>query len=237
MISKENKPDISFISTVPGLESIESCVPKPVSKYIPDWWKNMPTETNNINIENGPFFGNAKICPSFADYFSNGYIMPMWTDTIIYVDSSTGEWRWRTPNTLFEWGTHPNNQYLDYSQHKFFGKNSYAVLKMKCPWMVFSDQEYLMYQLPTYFHFNEDFSIVPGVRQIDKYNEMNIQFLIHSDKKEIFIERGTPIAHFIPFKKEKPLIDVRDATEKDFKKINKHNTNLKTKYFKFYKGV
>ena len=215
----KNKTDITFISKFPGLEQISECLPKPVSKYIPDWWKKMPTQINQIGID-GPIFGNAKICPSFADYFSHGYIMPMWADSVIYYDSLTNEWKWHTSDSSFIWDSHPNNQYLDHASHKFFGKDSYFILKAQCPWMVFSDEEYLMYQLPTYFHFNEDYSIVPGVRRINKYNEMNIQFVIHSDKKEIFIPRGTPIAHFIPFKDEKVSVDFRGMEDKDLKKIN-----------------
>jgi hypothetical protein len=231
--------DISFVSGVPGLEKIEECIPKPVSKYIPDWWKKMPTEQNSLNMKDfdtvGPQGGNAKICPSFADYFSTGYIMPMWTDTIIHYDSTIDFYRWRTADPQFAWSHHSNKQYLDHVEHKFFGKKSYFVLKMECPWKIFSKEKFLMYQLPAYYHFNDDYSIIPGVRDISTYHVMNIQFVIHSDKKEIFIERGTPIAHFIPFKKENISIDVRGANEDDKKNIEIFNLNLKTKFFKTYK--
>lgn len=234
MINNIKKDDISFISTIPGLEDIQECVPKPISKYIPDWWKSMPTENNNLTIDM-THFGNAKICPSFADYFSNGYVMPMWVDTIIYYDSSTNTYKWKTADKSFEWDTHLNRQYLDHVNHKFLGKDSYFVFKTLCPWMIFSESKYMMYQLPTFFNFNPDFSVIPGVRDISVYNVMNIQFLIHSDKKEIFIERGTPIAHFIPFKKEKINYEVRGANDKDIKKINAFKVNEKTKFFKTYK--
>lgn len=233
---KKNNSDISFISKVPGLETIEECIPKPISNFVPSWWKDMPVEKNTLSVR-GVSAGNAKLCPSFADYFSTGYIMPMWVDTVLQCDSETGEWFWQTPTDQFKWDIHTSKQYLDTVDHTYFGKKSYFVFKTECPWMVFSKEPYMMYQLPTYFHFNEDFSVVPGVRDIGSYNVMNIQFLIHSNKKEIIIKRGTPIAHFIPFKKEKIDIDVRGATEKDFKNIEKFNMDIQTKFFhtKIYK--
>jgi hypothetical protein len=234
------KYDISFVSNVPGLELIEDCTPKPISKYIPDWWKEMPMEKSTFSLKDyreygGPKFGNAKVCPSFADYFSNGYIMPMWTDTIISYNSELDSYEWTTPDPQFSWTAHHNDQYLTYADHKFFGKKSYFVLKMQCPWRIFSEEKFLMYQLPTYFHFNDDYSVIPGVRDISVYNVMNIQFLIHSDKKEIFIKRGTPIAHFIPFRKKDISIDVRAANENDKKNIERFHLNSKTKFFKTYK--
>lgn len=225
---------ISFVSRIPGLYDIEECRPKPVSKFIPDWWKEMELKTNSLSL-NETNFGNAKICPSFADYFSNGYIMPMWTDTIIYYDSDTNEYKWRTSSDKFEWSYHSNDQYLKHVDHKFLGKKSYFIFKIECPWLVLSKEKYSMYQLPVFFDFNEDYSAFPGVRDVSVYNVMNIQLLIHSDKKEIFIERGTPIAHFIPFKKNAIPVDIRDATEEDYKKINKFDLNAETKFFSTYR--
>ena len=193
--------DISFISMIPGLEKIDECIPKPISKYIPEWWKTMEIEGRKMSID-GLHGGNIKTCPSFPDYFSQGYIMPMWTDTILKYDSDQQTFGWRTATEKFFWDVHRNDQYLDHVDHKFFGKKSYLIVKTHCPWRIVSNEKYMMYQLPTFFHFNEDFSVVPGVRDVGVYHDMNIQFVIHSDKKEIFIPRGTPIAHFIPIKKE-----------------------------------
>lgn len=226
--------DISFVSMVPDLYEIEECRPKPVSKFIPDWWKEMKTVSNVASIDNIEA-GNAKICPSFADYFSHGYMMPMWTDTIIYYDSKSESYRWRTASEKFSWSYHANKQYLNEVDHRFFGKKSYFIFKTECPWIVLSKEKYLMYQLPAYYHFNEDYSAVPGVRDISVYPVMNIQIAIHSDKKEILIERGTPIAHFIPFKKESISVDVRQATIEDEKKINAFLINAETKFFSTYK--
>jgi hypothetical protein len=49
-------------------------------------------------------------------------------------------------------------------------------------------------------------------------------------KKEIFIPRGTPLAHYIPFKREKVDLEIRYATEKDKEQIAAHQLNLTTKF-------
>ena len=231
MLNKNKTPEVNFVTNIFGLNLLEDCVPKPAKEYIPQWWKDTPT----IKTEKhwgGSNHGNMKVCPSFSDYFTKGYIVPMWVDSHLYYDSSTGEGKWVTADGNFIWESHSNEQYLDYVDHKFLNKESFFVFKIKLPWFIFTTKGYSLYQLPTFFHFNEDFSVVPGVRDTDVYHEMNVQILIHTDKKEIFIPRGTPLAQYIPFKREKTNYDVREATQKDLSKISAHNLNLSTKFVK-----
>ena len=228
-LKKDKNPEVNFVTTIQGLNLLEDCVPKPAKEYIPDWWKKAPT-VKSEKFWGGSTFGNMKVCPSFSDYFTKGYIVPMWVDSNLYCDSGSKDWRWETADGKFIWSSHGNSQYLDYVDHKFLNKNSFFIFKIPLPWYVFTTKGYSLYQLPTFFHFNEDFSVVPGVRDTDVYHEINIQLLIHSEKKEIFIPRGTPLAQYIPFKREKTNYDVREATEKDLLNINTHNLNLSTKF-------
>jgi hypothetical protein len=224
-----NNSRIEFISNIPGLTGIEECVPKPIQKYIPDWWKKTPTKKTVHSIDNTSF-GNIKICPSFADYFSHGFVIPMWTDTYLYYDDEQDIYRWRTASDEFKWEYHSNNQYLDDVAHKFMGKDSYFVFKILCPWNVVTQKGYALYQLPTFYEFHEDFSVVPGVLDASVDNELNIQLLIHSTKKEIFIPRGTPLAHYIPFKKEKMEYAIREQNEKDKFRFNVSKLHVKTQF-------
>ena len=226
------EPKVELVTTIPGLNEIDDVLPKPASKFIPDWWKNTDTITTKVEMNNLSV-GNVKVCPSFPDYFSKGFIVPMWVDSFLAYegdDDGNGEWRWQTASNQFSWEVHPHRQYLQDVPHKFFGKEGYFIFKIKFPWYVFTSPGYSLYQLPAFFHFNNDFSVIPGVRDTDVYHEMNIQVVIHSKNKEIFIPRGTPIAHYIPFKREKSDLDIRYATEKDSALIAAHELNLKTKF-------
>jgi hypothetical protein len=228
-MSKNKIPEVNFVTKIEGLSLLEDCVPKPAKEYIPQWWKDAPI-IKTEKTWGGSFPGNMKVCPSFSDYFTKGYIVPMWVDSHLYYNSSDKEWRWATADGKFNWQSHSNEQYLDYVDHKFLSKNSFFIFKIQLPWFVFTTKGYSLYQLPTFFHFNDDFSVVPGVRDTDVYHEINIQLLIHSDQKEIFIPRGTPLAQYIPFKREKTEYNVREATKKDLLEISAHELNLSTKF-------
>jgi len=231
ILNKNKTPEVNFVTTIPGLNLLEDCVPKPAKDYIPEWWKEAPTIKTEKTWD-GSIPGNMKICPSFSDYFTKGYIVPMWVDSHLYYDSSSETWKWTTSDNKFSWEFHSHDQYLDYVDHKFLNKDSFFIFKIRLPWFVFTTKGYSLYQLPTFFHFNEDFSAVPGVRDTDVYHEMNIQILIHSDKKEIFIPRGTPLAQYIPFKREKTKYSIREANQKDLLKISTHQLNLSTRFIK-----
>lgn len=227
------KSKIELITDIPGLNDIEDAVPKPASKFLPDWWRDTPalkTETTLTSHVNGNF----KICPSFPDYFSRGFIVPMWVDSILYADKDENNediWAWKTSNEQFSWQAHANYQYLKDVPHKYFGKESYFVFKAKLPWYVFTSPGISVYQLPTFFHFHEDFSVVPGVRDADIYHELNIQLLIHSKKKEIFIPRGTPLAHYIPFDRNLAIdLEIKYAEGNDINRIEAHRMNVRTKF-------
>ena len=226
---KKQKPYIQFVSTVPGLSSIEECLPKPSIKFIPEWWKGMQHVPKYHHLDEA-VAGNVKNCPSFMDYFSNGYILPMWADTILYYNEETKDWAWRSSDEKFTYSSHNGGQYLDHVNHSFLGEDSYFIFKAQCPWRIITKPGYSTYQLPLLYHFNKDFSVLPGIRDSDTYHQINPQIVIHSNKKEIFIPRGTPLAQYIPFKREKEKINVRDAGEKDFNLFTKNDLEFATKF-------
>jgi hypothetical protein len=222
---------IQFISSIPHLSKIEECSPKVMPKSIPDWWKKTSIGEHSIE-EDGVDFGNVKNCPSFPDYFSQGYYIPMWADTIINFDKKTGDWFWKTSSTDFKWEFHDSSQFIDFASPLVNGKSGYAVFKGLSPWSMITPQGYSVLQLPMFYNFNEDFTVLPGIFASDVEHTLNIQVLIHSDKKEIVIERGTPLAHYIPFKRDNVLpMEYRDATEEDKEKIETSKLYYKTKFF------
>jgi len=227
MLNKKN--EMHFVSVIDGLSSIEECVPKKSIDYMPDWWHKTPIRRSSARLLEVDA-GNIKNCPGIKDYFAEGYILPMWTDLILYYDSDVDEWGYRVSDEKFKVSTHNGSQYLDYVPHKTMGENSYFIFKLASPWKLFTPKGYSSYQLPAFYHFNKDFSAAPGVRDTDMYHQLNLQILIHSDKKEIFIPRGTPLAQIVPFKRNKMDLNVRDASAQDIKKINAHELNFSSKF-------
>jgi hypothetical protein len=218
---------ISFISTIEGLESIEECLPKPAKHFIPEWFKNVPIEMTELGVT----FKTVKACPSFPDYFSQGYIIPMWTDAILNYNKENNEWAWQTPTVESKWEIHPQAQLLDHTDVSFSGAGANFTFKAVCPWRIITPPGWSVLQLPLFYHFNQDWSVLPGIIDTDIHSQINQQVLYHSDKKEIKINRGDPFVLYIPFKRSNKLkYDVRYQTEKDKKIFKKQDINMFTKF-------
>jgi hypothetical protein len=196
---------IHIVSTVKGLDLIEECRPQPAIKFLPEWWKKTKHIPQRFSYPLGKspevFAGNVKSCPSFPDFFSQGFIIPMWTDTILRYNKKTTEYSWHTSNSDFTWDIHSHEQYIDDVNHSFLSKKASMVFKANSPWRMITPKGYSVLQLPLFYHFNDDFTVMPGIVDTDIHSQLNQQVLYMSDKDEILIKRGTPFVQYIPFKR------------------------------------
>jgi len=212
---------IQFISTVEGLESIEDCLPKPAKHFIPKWFKNIPSQTDQTMT--------VKVCPSFPDYFSQGYILPMWSDVKLYSDGE--QWKWDSPSSIFSWDIHGKDQYLKYVNASFNGVDAQFTFKANCPWRIITPPGWSVLQLPLFYHFNEEWSVMPGVIDTDIHHEINQQVLYHGNGKEIIIKRGDPFVLYIPFKRSNKIKHiVKYQTEKNKKTFQKDLLDLLSRF-------
>ena len=211
---------IQFISTVEGLETIEECLPRPAKHFIPKWFKDIPSKE----------IGTVKDCPSFPDYFSQGYIIPMWSDVKMKFENKVP--KFQLSATRFSFDTHPNNQMLDYKKATFNGIEGQFVFKAISPWKIITPPGWSVLQLPLFYHFNQEWSVLPGVIDTDIHSEINQQILYHgNDNKDVRINRGDPLVLYIPYKRKDHLdLEIRFANEKDRKIIAKQSLNILTKY-------
>ena len=220
MFKKElNK--IKFLSSIDGLETMEDIVPRPAKHFIPEWFKRMPSEKNgDVTV---------KYCPSFPDYFSQGYILPMWTDITLKEDNS--RWESKTPNKMFSVLSHSNSQFLDHVDASFNGVEGQFVFKTESPWKIITPPGWSVLQLPLFYHFNKEWSVLPGVVDTDIVHVINPQILYHGNGKEIKINRGDPLVLYVPFKRSNKLkLEVRPQTKKEEKKMDVDLLNLTTKF-------
>ncbi len=213
---------IQFISTVEGLESIEECLPRPAKHFIPKWFKDIPSKIDgSVTVKN---------CPSFPDYFSQGYIVPMWCDSRIKFDETN--WFWETAIDKFSWDIHGKQQLLDHTKTKFNGIDSQFVFKAISPWRVITPPGWSVLQLPLFYHFNQEWSVLPGVIDTDIHHGINQQVLYHGNGKEIIIKRGDPFVLYIPFKRSNKINHiVKYQTEKNKKTFQKDLLDLSSKFF------
>ena len=211
---------IQFVSMIEGLEIIDYLIPKPAKNFIPKWFKDIPSNAK----------ATVKDCPSFPDYFSQGYILPMWSD--VRLQSDKGHWNWNTPNEQITWSTHGDNQFIDHTKTNFNGVEGQFVFKANCPWKIITPPGWSVLQLPLFYHFNQEWSVLPGVIDTDIHHEINQQVLYHGNGKEIQINAGDPFVLYIPFKRSNKLKSVvRYQTEQDIKLFKKQDLRFRNLFF------
>ena len=212
---------IQFISTVEGLESIEECLPRPAKHFIPQWFKDIPSRVEDA--------ATVKACPSFPDYFSQGYILPMWTDTRL--TKKDEEWAWSTSTDKYSFGVHGDDQFVHYKRPNLNGVDAQFIFKAISPWKIITPLGWSVLQLPLFYHFNQEWSVLPGVIDTDIHHEINQQVLYHGNGKEVSINCGDPFVLYIPFKRSNKLkYEIRYENKKDKKIFNLQSLNL-TKSF------
>ena len=85
--------------------------------------------------------------------------------------------------------------------------------KWNTPAKEFTPPGISMLQLPMMWHFNPNFTVAPGVIWTDIHHEINQQMMFH--KKGVFnLQRGTPLAQYIPIRREKFEYNVGNETPK-----------------------
>jgi len=212
---------IQFVSTIEGLESIEESLPRPAKHFIPQWFKDIPS-----NIEDAM---TVKTCPSFPDYFSQGYILPMWSDVNLRYDKNG--WFAETPLSLFPWDNHGNQQFLDYTDASFSGVEGQFVFKAVSPWRIITPPGWSVLQLPLFYHFNQEWSVLPGVVDTDTMHQVNQQVLYHGNGKDVRINLGDPFVLYIPFKRSDKLKhEVLYQTEKHKKIFSRLDLSLNQRF-------
>jgi hypothetical protein len=228
--------NIEFVSVIKGLEDIEECRPKPAKSFMPKWFKDVPrTLTPEQQYVKGSVnalgVSTVKTCPSFTDYFSLGYILPMWCDSKISYDQQTENFSWSTSSDMFHWDVHANSQFLDWSNAKFMGSPTQFIFKPECPWRIITPKGWSVLQLPLFYHFEQNWSVMPGVIDTDIINKFDQPVLYHGDGKEVQINRGDPLALYIPYERKSKLdLEIRYQNKKDENLFNKQQIDLASKF-------
>lgn len=233
-MTEEENPKVEFISRIEFLKDIEEIRPQPANKFIPQWWKDTPWDNDLDESKYRAENGSVRQCPMFPDMFSSGYILPMWADTVVYYKN--GEWNWKcgAVGSPFKVSIFQPRQFLDNSEYKMNGVSATALFQLHNPWQIKTSEGYSLLQLPLFYHFNQEFSVLPGVYDANIIDTDKLEIAYYGDGKEIFIKKGTPLAQFIPYKKEKIDLVIRDITEQDKEDTLKLNVQRSVMFKNWY---
>ncbi len=222
---QREKPKIKWWSTIEGLEKVVPIVP--AKEYIPDWWKKVERMINS-QVDNK---GTVRNCPSFPEYITQGFVVPLWCD--LHLNIEHDKWSWKSPDNMFRFSSHNDLQFRDFIlQH--MRDNTSMVVKPACPWRVKTPPGWSVWQLPMYYHYDTTFETLPGIIWSDIHHEINQQMLI---KKygEFTIKRGTPLAMYVPYERNKYTYEIEGPTQENGKLANVSYAHVKTKFRGGYK--
>jgi len=237
MFKKKEQPVIEFISKIPFLKDVDGVAPVAANRFIPDWWFDtpfsLPSDEKHYSDSR-----TVRQCPAFPDLFHSGYVLPMWADTTLYFNSKTKQWRWRCGSSPspFKINFFEPHQFTDNTTYAFKSISASAIFQFENPWTIRTTKGYSLFQFPLFYHFNKDFSVLPGVYDPYSAETDKLEIAYFADDKEIFIKKGTPLVQYIPYKKEKVEAIIRDENENDRliyqKKFIDRATSFKSWYAK-----
>ena len=222
---QKEKPEIRWWSVIDGVEKVTPIVP--AREYIPDWWKKVERMIDS-RVDNK---GTVRNCPSFPEYINQGFVVPLWTD--VYLKIEHDKWEWKTPNKQFSFSSHADEQFRDWvPQH--LRDNTSMIVKPACPWRIKTPPGWSVWQLPMYYHYNPLFETLPGIIWSDIHHEINQQMLF-KQYGEFNIPRGTPLAMYVPYKRNKYTYKVEGPTMENAAWTNEAFMHIATKFKGGYK--
>ena len=225
---KKDKNEIVWWTNMVGLPEVE---PVQLSQnFIPDWF--IKTHKKIPNTHPKADVGTIKNCPAMPDFFKLGYVVPLWCDLIVNVEND-GKYHWKSSNKEFKWQIHGDVQYKHHLPDNA-QENCALVVKPDCPWYVKTPPGVSLLQMPLFYHFNPDFTVLPGTIWTDIHHEINQQMVLHN-YGETFITKGTPLAMYIPIRRETFDYTVRHQTPEDHENFMISALKTASKFHRGYK--
>ena len=180
--------------------------PKPAKFYIPDWFKNIPSE-------NQKYFGTPRMrstvkkCVPFLDAFTSGYMLCVPQDIEIKRVNGNLFSQWGVTRQEDD-GTPIQIMDLDYPEHRYDGiyiPEGYDkhVWRVNLYPRIFLPKGYSALVTHPLNRYDLPFLTFSGVVDFDKENSaVMVANIIIKENFTGVIKMGTPIAQIIPFKRE-----------------------------------
>jgi hypothetical protein len=167
------------------------------SKFLPEWWKQIPKELYKANQQGVAIPSpTMKTCPGFIDLYSQGNIIPMWSDLLIDVDETSYCYQYSDISNFVNPDSHPKEQFAT-DQYNF---EHFHHIKLVSPWLFKCNKDVKFLAIePTYNNIVNDYGIVylPGVLDFKHNRGINVNLLLPSYIRRIKINYLDPMYHLI----------------------------------------
>ena len=172
---------------------------------------------------------NKNIQPKpLIEVFKYGYALLAPCDLNIQI-LQDGTLKWETGSvfqtTTSEFDIHTNDQFVSHTPKNI---NIKAIIKYNYPFKVFTPKGYSCRQIPLPLQYNKEWEVFEGVLRTDKIHHVHLQLIIKTHNN-IFIEQGTPLAVFVPFKREKFKSKIININSN-----NKYGIKYNKEYLNYY---
>jgi hypothetical protein len=179
--------------------------PYPAVKQLPNWFLDMSPygdksydfpDDGKLHFRNGQANATFKKCVPLLDGMSAGYIIPLWADVMVEKNNEVSELYWKTQNDIFS--LHGE------SSSKIQPPPGYRnqVYKYNNCWIPQTPKGYSCLVTSPLGHNDLPFKAIPAIVDTDK-SKLELAFPMWIKKSfEGIVEKGTPIAQIIPFKRD-----------------------------------
>lgn len=214
-------PVVEFLCVMPGaleIHPIESA-----KAFRPEWFKKSTQEWAE-NFKKGSPHRSIGRCPGITKLYNTGWIVSAWQDIEIEIFED-GRYIWATnfdeTPLRYDKCLPVDDQSVESFKHSEFLSRTMSILKINAPWHVKIPKGYNMLQLPIPYQEHDLYTAAQGIyeRSFGNY-ELNILLLCNKIGK-FTIKAGTPLAHLILIKDEKPKHIIRYATTEECEQCSK----------------
>lgn len=166
------------------------------TKFLPEWWRSLPssyskTDQFGITVDHSTI----KRCDGFTGFYKNGFVIPMWIDTIIKT-TAQGQWAYRLasndPDTVIN-----SHEKLEFGE----AFNNLIHLKIHSPWLLSEKSGCQFYFSSPFWNQIESLGTwytPPGVVNYKHQSSTHINLLFPKQDTQLTISAGAPMVYMVP---------------------------------------
>lgn len=211
--------------------------PDHASKFIPDWWKEIPVALPNKENPTDLTSPTIRGCTGIIEYYRIGIMIPFWSQVIIELGGIGSTYvRVAIADPLSDAKQHPDEQ-----RGTFLPETKYSHIKFESPWMIQASDSVQFTMVKPAWNYSSpfDFILPPGTINFRYQHATNANVFFQRDKntKIITMDPGTPIIHLMPnsdcrIELRHHLLTTEELSHKFYPKFRFNYTNAYQKYVK-----
>jgi len=208
----------------PLFERAKMFPPKPIKTMLPNWYKQMPVEMDNLELTamnvsqfSAPAsLSTIKKCIPVQDYLLSGYVL--FTNTEILISKTKNE---KNINDFLAYIPTKDSSVVSDHPHSqcpiTIGDHKHRYIKFYSNWSIKTPKGYSCLFYQPFYHQEKRFTLFPAIVDTDNYNnDIGFTGYLNEGYTHIKVEAGTPLMVAFPFKREnwKSEIGINNIDEK-----------------------